>query len=100
MGNSLKELGRLDEARAAFAEAVRRDPKITGTYVNLADSMTFASGDPYLAEMESLGALRLFDRIEAVFAPQLFHDMAGLGDMSPRSRLLVVPISPGRLVIC
>jgi Flp pilus assembly protein TadD len=41
MGNVLKELGRLDEARAAFLEALVLDPKNPGVYVNLADSKTF-----------------------------------------------------------
>src|SRR5262249_8498768 len=54
MGNALKELGQLDEARAAFLEALALDPRNTGVYVNLADSKTFAAGDPHLAAMQAL----------------------------------------------
>jgi tetratricopeptide (TPR) repeat protein len=72
MGNTLKELGRLQEAREAFLEAVRLDPSITGTYVNLADSKTFAAGDPHIATMEALAAktdgLSTTDRIQLGFA--------------------------------
>ena len=56
MGNVLKELGRLEEARHAYIESLRLDPSVTGVYVNLADSMTFAPGDPHLAAMEALAA--------------------------------------------
>ncbi|QXX76727.1 tetratricopeptide repeat protein [Methylovirgula sp. HY1] len=56
MGNVLKELGRLEAARHAYIESLRLDPSVTGVYVNLADSMTFAPGDPYLAAMEALAA--------------------------------------------
>ncbi len=135
MGNVLKELGRLDEARDAFIHSLRLDPTVTGVYVNLADSMTFAPGDPHLAAMEALAAktdglsktervhldfalgkayadlrdyrrsfthleqgnagkraaisydegaaLALFDRIEAVFTPELIAAKSGGGDPSP-----------------
>jgi Sulfotransferase family len=33
-----------------------RDPKMTGVYVNLADSLKFSPGDPHLAAMEALAA--------------------------------------------
>ncbi len=135
MGNVLKELGRLDEARDAFVHSLRLDPTVTGVYVNLADSMTFAPGDPHLAAMEALAAktdglsktehvhldfalgkaygdlrdyqrsfthleqgnagkraaigydegaaLALFDRIEAVFTPDLIAAKSGDGNPSP-----------------
>ena len=56
MGNVLKELGQLDEAHAAYLEALRLEPNIAGVYVNLADSKKFAPGDPHLAAMEELAA--------------------------------------------
>ncbi len=54
MGNVLKELGRLEDAQRAYLDALALDPKIAGVYVNLADSKTFAEGDPHLAAMEAL----------------------------------------------
>jgi tetratricopeptide (TPR) repeat protein len=70
MGNALKELGRLGEAHEAYIEAIRLDPSITGTYVNLADSKTFAPGDPHLAAMEDLAGKELTktDRLQLGFA--------------------------------
>jgi tetratricopeptide (TPR) repeat protein len=72
MGNALKELGRLQEAHDAYLEAIRIDPTITGTYVNLADSKTFAPGDPHLAAMEAMAAksdgLSRTDRMQLGFA--------------------------------
>jgi len=54
MGNALKELGRLAEAKVAYLKAIDLDPTISGTYLNLADCMRFAPGDPYLAAIEAL----------------------------------------------
>ena len=72
MGNVLKELGRLQEAHEAYLEALRLDPAISGVYVNLADSKTFAAGDPHLAAMEALAAkpesLSKTDRLQLDFA--------------------------------
>jgi tetratricopeptide (TPR) repeat protein len=72
MGNVLKELGQLKEAHEAYLDAIRLDPNITGVYVNLADSKTFAAGDPHLATMESLAAktegLSPSDRMQLDFA--------------------------------
>ncbi len=72
MGNVLKELGRLDDARAAYLEAIARDPAVSGAYVNLADSMTFAPGDPHLAAMEVFAGqpegLSETDRMQLDFA--------------------------------
>jgi tetratricopeptide (TPR) repeat protein len=134
MGNALKELGHLADARAAFLRAIELDPTLTGVYVNLADSTTFAAGDPHLAAMQALAAqqdglsatdrvhldfalakafadlkenrrsfehllsgnagkratiqydeaaaMALFDRIEAVFTPELIAAKSGLGDPS------------------
>jgi tetratricopeptide (TPR) repeat protein len=71
MGNVLKELGQLQEAHQAYLEAIRLDPDLTGVYVNLADSKTFTSGDPHLANMERLAAktegLSNTDRIQLDF---------------------------------
>ncbi|MGA3307558.1 MAG: tetratricopeptide repeat protein [Xanthobacteraceae bacterium] len=72
MGNVLKELGQLQEAQDAYLEALRLDPGIAGVYVNLADSKTFAPGDPHLAAMEALAAktdeLSKTDRVQLDFA--------------------------------
>jgi tetratricopeptide (TPR) repeat protein len=135
MGNALKHIGRLDDAKAAYFEALRIDPKDVGIHLNLADSLTFDSGNPYLAAMEALdqrrgelsktqstqldfalgkayadlkdyrrsfayllkanaskrstvaydeeSTLGLFDRIEAVFTPELIAAKSGAGDTSP-----------------
>jgi tetratricopeptide (TPR) repeat protein len=135
MGNALKHIGRLDDAKAAYFEALRIDPKDVGIHLNLADSLTFDPGNPYLAAMEALdqrrgelsktqstqldfalgkayadlkdyrrsfayflkanaskrstvaydeeSALGLFDRIEAVFTPELIAAKSGSGDTSP-----------------
>jgi Sulfotransferase family len=56
MGNVLKELGQLREAQSAYLEAIRLDPGSASNYLNLADSKTFAPGDPHLAAMEALAA--------------------------------------------
>ena len=58
MGNVLKELGQLQEAQEAYLEAIRIDPNVSSAYYNLADSKTFAPGDPHLAAMEALAARR------------------------------------------
>jgi len=72
MGNALKELGRLDEARQCYVKAIEIDPNVTGVYVNLADSKTFAPGDQHLAIMEALAAksdgLSKSDRYQLDFA--------------------------------
>ena len=85
MGNVLKELGHLQEAQAAYLEALRLDPSITGIYVNLADSKTFAPGDPHLAAMEALAAktegLSKTDRMQLDFA--LGKAYADLKDYPP-----------------
>ena len=54
MGNVLKELGKLEEAHEAYLKSLALEPKITGVYVNLADSKKFAPDDPHLAAMEAL----------------------------------------------
>ncbi|HEV8015278.1 MAG TPA: tetratricopeptide repeat protein [Stellaceae bacterium] len=54
MGNVLKELGRLDEAHDSYLKSLAIDSKITGVYVNLADSKKFTPDDPHLAAMEAL----------------------------------------------
>jgi tetratricopeptide (TPR) repeat protein len=72
MGNVLKELGHLQEAHQAYIEAIKLNPEVTGVYVNFADSITFAPGDPYLAAMEALAAktegLSKTDRMQLDFA--------------------------------
>ena len=72
MGNALKELGHLADARAAFLKALELDATLTGVYVNLADSTTFAVDDPYLAAMQALAAqqdgLSATDRMHLDFA--------------------------------
>ncbi len=72
MGNVLKELGQLRKAQDAYLAAIELDPNISGVYVNLADSKTFAPGDPHLAAMESLAAktecLSKTDRLRLDFA--------------------------------
>ncbi len=72
MGNVLKELGQLDEARAAFLKAVDLDPMSAGVYFNLADLKKFAPGDPHLTAMGTLAAkpevLPEADRIHLDFA--------------------------------
>ncbi|HZB94236.1 MAG TPA: tetratricopeptide repeat protein [Stellaceae bacterium] len=82
LGNALKELGRLDEARAAYAAALALDPASAGVWVNYADALTFAAGDPRLAAMAALrqGATPLSDtdRLRLDFA--LAKAYADLGD--------------------
>jgi tetratricopeptide (TPR) repeat protein len=72
MGNALKELGQLEAARKAYLNALDLDADVTGVYVNLADSMTFAPGDPHIAAMEALAAktdgLSQKDRLQLDFA--------------------------------
>src|SRR5262249_50373698 len=72
MGNVLKELGQLEEARKAYLTALDLDPKVSGVYVNLADSKKFFPGDPHLAAMEALAAqadgLSKTDRMQLDFA--------------------------------
>ena len=72
MGNVLKELGRVDDALKAYQAALEIDPEVAGVYVNLADSMKFAPGDRYLAQMEALAAkpdgLSPTDRLQLDFA--------------------------------
>src|SRR5262249_37956297 len=72
MGNVLKELGHLQEARDAYLEALRLDPSVIGVYVNLADLKKFQPGDPHLAAMEALAArgdgLSKTNRMELDFA--------------------------------
>ena len=83
MGNALKELGRLDEARAALLEALALDPRNTGIYVNLADSKTFAAGDPHLAAMQALARednLSPTERMQINFAlGKAYADLKGHG---------------------
>ncbi len=55
-GNALRVLGRIEEARDAFNKAVEFEPLHAGTYVNLADCMTFAPDDPLIEVMETLSA--------------------------------------------
>jgi Sulfotransferase family len=68
----LKELGKLEAAREAYLSALELDPKVTGVYVNLADSKKFVAGDPHLAAMEAIAAqtegLSKTDRLQLDFA--------------------------------
>lgn len=71
MGNALKELGRLAEARDAFVKALELDPGNGGFYLNLAVCKRFVEGDPHLAAMRSLdrsGSLSAAERIHLDFA--------------------------------
>lgn len=53
-GSALQGLGRMDEARAAFAEAARRNPDDPQALKAFADSRTLTPGDPAIAQMEAL----------------------------------------------
>jgi tetratricopeptide (TPR) repeat protein len=82
LGNALKELGHLAEAEEAYFQALRLDPNVAGVYLNLADSRKFYSGDPILADMETLAgsadSLSSDDRMQINFALGKAH--ADLGD--------------------
>jgi len=69
-GNVLKDLGQLDEARSAYINSLHLDPDNTGVYLNVADSTTFAVGDPHLTTMELLAGKKLskYRRIQLDFA--------------------------------
>jgi hypothetical protein len=73
------------EAHDCYLEAIRIDPSVPGVYVNLADSIKFAPGDPHLATMETLAAtegLSKIDRMQLDFGLGKAH--ADLKDY-PRS---------------
>jgi tetratricopeptide (TPR) repeat protein len=53
-GMALQALGRVDEARAAFAEAVRLLPDYPPAYMAFGDGRKFQPGDPAIAAMEAL----------------------------------------------
>ena len=82
LGNVLKELGRLDDARESYSQALALDPSATGVYVNYADSVTFTADNPHLKAMRSLrdgtSPLSDTDRLQLDFALAKAH--ADLGD--------------------
>jgi tetratricopeptide (TPR) repeat protein len=82
-GNVLKEVGRLEDARSCYKKALQFDPNLVAGYFNLADTITFTSGDPHLVGLETLariGELSKDDRMQLDFA--LGKAYADLGDYS------------------
>jgi tetratricopeptide (TPR) repeat protein len=72
LAKALKELGRLEEAHAAYQAALRNDSHMTSAYFGLADLHRFTPGDPVLAAMERIAepvaARAGDDQIELHFA--------------------------------
>ena len=81
-GLLLFELGRFDEAAAAFERAIALAPRRTRFYYHLAEVRRFEPGDPRLAAMQALGrepsALTPDERIDLDFA--LGKAFADIGD--------------------
>jgi tetratricopeptide (TPR) repeat protein len=89
MGNTLKDLGQLEEAKQAYLTSLELAPDTAGVYVNLADSKTFAEGDPHLAAMEALASRTRSrtDRYQLDFA--LHKAYADLGEYDRSFRHLL-----------
>jgi hypothetical protein len=72
IGEALQALGRGEEARVAFAQAVALAPRGAGAYWNLANSKRFTPGDSHFAAMQELareaGSLSPPERIDLHFA--------------------------------
>jgi Flp pilus assembly protein TadD len=78
--NILKELGRLEEARRAYLEAIRFGQRTTGVYLNLSDVHRFVPDDPLLAEMKLIAErpeLSVTDRLQVDFALAKAYDDLG-----------------------
>ncbi len=54
LGLELTTVGRLDEARRVFEQAVTVAPARGASYLNLADAKRFTADDPHIAAMEAL----------------------------------------------
>ena len=81
-GVVLVELGRAEEAAAAFEQAIRIAPRAARYYYHLTQARRLQPSDPHLAAMRALARdaerLSLADRIEVDFA--LGEALDGLGD--------------------
>lgn len=65
LGNVYRQAGRIDEAIAAYQEALRRDPSLGIAHYNLADLLASETGDTARAETEAAAAIALLPQLAA-----------------------------------
>jgi len=151
IGIALRELGRLPEAREAAERAIRLSPRQPAYFRNLAELKRFVSGEPQVAEIETLAddtaafsteerielhfllakvyedlghyeqcfrqlqvgnslkrkqinyeertVLGAFDRVRAVFTPELMRMRRGSGEASPVPVFIIGMIRSGTTLV-